>query len=49
MRFGAGALPAQVCRGLFGQGCGLALRTDKLAIAYQAALHIASILIWVRC
>ncbi|OVZ99253.1 hypothetical protein B9W62_39345 [Streptomyces sp. CS113] len=28
---------------------GLALRTDKLAIAYQAALHVASILIWVRC
>lgn len=28
---------------------GLALRTEKLAIAYQAALHVASILIWVRC
>ncbi|MEL5956205.1 IS5 family transposase [Streptomyces sp. CLV115] len=28
---------------------GLALRTDKLAIAYQDALHFASILIWVRC
>ncbi|QUI34711.1 IS5 family transposase [Streptomyces alfalfae] len=28
---------------------GLALRTDKLAITYQAALHVASILIWVRC
>lgn len=27
---------------------GLALWTDKLAIAYQAALHVASILIWVR-
>lgn len=26
---------------------GLALRTDKLAIAYQAALHLAAILIWV--
>lgn len=28
---------------------GLAMRTDKLAIAYQAALHLASILIWTRC
>ncbi|MFF6773271.1 IS5 family transposase [Streptomyces sp. NPDC012637] len=27
---------------------GLAMRTDKLAIAYQAALHIAAILIWTR-
>ncbi|MFF0706371.1 IS5 family transposase [Streptomyces tendae] len=27
---------------------GLALRTDKLAIAYQAALHLAAILIWAR-
>ncbi|MFK4090496.1 IS5 family transposase [Kribbella sp. NPDC020789] len=27
---------------------GLATRTDKLAIAYQAALHLAGILIWVR-
>ncbi|MET7622294.1 IS5 family transposase [Streptomyces sp. NPDC005408] len=27
---------------------GLATRTDKLAIAYQAALHLASILIWNR-
>ncbi|WTQ32936.1 IS5 family transposase [Streptomyces virginiae] len=27
---------------------GLAMRTDKLAIAYQAALHLASILIWAR-
>lgn len=27
---------------------GLAMRTDKLAIAYQAALHLAGILIWVR-
>lgn len=25
---------------------GLAMRTDKLAIAYQAALHVAAILIW---
>ncbi|MEU2565094.1 FAD-dependent oxidoreductase, partial [Streptomyces longispororuber] len=27
---------------------GLAARTDKLAIAYQAALHLAGILIWTR-
>lgn len=27
---------------------GLALRTDKLSIAYQAALHVAAILIWSR-
>jgi hypothetical protein len=27
---------------------GLASRTDTLAIAYQAALHLASILIWIR-
>jgi transposase len=27
---------------------GLATRTDKLAIAYQAALHLAGILIWAR-
>ncbi|MHC3394788.1 IS5 family transposase [Streptomyces noursei] len=27
---------------------GLATRADKLAIAYQAALHLASILIWTR-
>jgi transposase len=27
---------------------GLATRTDKLAIAYQAALHLATILIWAR-
>ncbi|MFJ8253775.1 IS5 family transposase [Streptomyces sp. NPDC094466] len=27
---------------------GLAMRTDKLAIAYQAALFLAAILIWVR-
>ncbi|MFD0009182.1 transposase, partial [Streptomyces sp. NPDC127178] len=27
---------------------GLATRTDKLAIAYQAALHLAVILIWTR-
>lgn len=27
---------------------GLAMRTDKLAIAYQAALYLAAILIWAR-
>ncbi|MER6237611.1 transposase, partial [Streptomyces clavifer] len=27
---------------------GLAMRTDKLAIAYQGALHLAAILIWSR-
>ncbi|MEU9317372.1 IS5 family transposase [Streptomyces sp. NPDC048295] len=27
---------------------GLAIRTDKLAIAYEAALHLAAILIWSR-
>lgn len=27
---------------------GLAMRTDKTAIAYQAALHLAAILIWTR-
>ncbi|MGW6742830.1 IS5 family transposase [Streptomyces sp. NPDC055025] len=27
---------------------GLAMRADKLAMAYQAALHLAAILIWVR-
>ncbi|MFE5513039.1 IS5 family transposase [Streptomyces sp. NPDC056529] len=27
---------------------GLAMRTDKLAIAYQAALHLAATLIWTR-
>ncbi|MGW6613225.1 IS5 family transposase [Streptomyces erythrochromogenes] len=27
---------------------GLATRTDKLAIAYQAALHLAGILIWIQ-
>ncbi|MGW6732290.1 IS5 family transposase [Streptomyces sp. NPDC055013] len=27
---------------------GLAMRTDKLAVAYQAALHLAAILIWTR-
>ncbi|MFJ1802277.1 hypothetical protein [Streptomyces sp. NPDC088180] len=33
-----------------GSRCGgLALRTDELAIGYQAVLHIASVLIRVRC
>ncbi|WP_454325330.1 IS5 family transposase [Streptomyces ambofaciens] len=27
---------------------GLAMRTDKLAVAYRAALHLAAILIWAR-
>ncbi|MFJ9041104.1 IS5 family transposase [Streptomyces sp. NPDC102406] len=27
---------------------GLAMRTDKLALAYQAALHLAAILIWTK-
>lgn len=27
---------------------GLATRTDKLAVAYQAALHLAAFLIWAR-
>lgn len=27
---------------------GLAMRVDKLAIAYQAARHVAAILIWTR-
>ncbi|MET9880885.1 hypothetical protein ABZZ36_40740, partial [Actinacidiphila glaucinigra] len=27
---------------------GLAMRTDKLAIAYQAALHLATIFMWTR-
>lgn len=27
---------------------GLAMRTDKLAFAYQAALHLAALLIWTR-
>lgn len=27
---------------------GLAMRTDKPAVAYQAALHLAAILIWSR-
>lgn len=27
---------------------GLAMRTDELAVAYQAALHLAAILMWTR-
>ncbi|ATL32766.1 hypothetical protein KY5_7748 [Streptomyces formicae] len=27
---------------------GLVMRTDKLATVYQAALHLAAILIWLR-
>ncbi|MEV2273655.1 transposase [Nonomuraea africana] len=27
---------------------GLAMQTDKLAIAYQVALHLAAILIWTQ-
>ncbi|CAM5652180.1 hypothetical protein SCALM49S_10225 [Streptomyces californicus] len=34
------------CR--FKQWRGLAMRTDKLAIAYQAAFHLAAIFIWAR-
>ncbi|CAH9416026.1 Mobile element protein [Streptomyces globisporus] len=26
----------------------MAMRTDKLAIAYEGALHLAAILIWTR-
>jgi transposase len=36
------------CINRFKQWRGLATRTDKLAIAYQAALHLAGILIWTR-
>ncbi|MFB8242857.1 IS5 family transposase [Kitasatospora purpeofusca] len=36
------------CIGRLKQWRGLAMRTDKLAIAYQAALHLAAILIWSR-
>ncbi|WP_406835000.1 IS5 family transposase (plasmid) [Streptomyces sp. AHU1] len=36
------------CINRFKQWRGLAMRTDKLAIVYQAALHLASILIRVR-
>ncbi|WP_432071190.1 IS5 family transposase [Streptomyces sp. AA1529] len=36
------------CNNRLKQWRGLAMRTDKLAIAYQAALHLAAILIWSR-
>ncbi|MFF6953006.1 IS5 family transposase [Streptomyces iakyrus] len=36
------------CIDRFKQWRGLAMRTDKLAIAYQAALHLAAILVWAR-
>ncbi|XMN11313.1 IS5 family transposase [Streptomyces griseobrunneus] len=36
------------CISRFKQWRGLAMRTDKLAIAYDAALHLAAILIWAR-
>jgi hypothetical protein len=29
-------------------GARLAMQTDKLAVAYQAAPHLAAILIWTR-
>ncbi|MFF7041137.1 hypothetical protein ACIP4T_07545 [Streptomyces massasporeus] len=34
------------CINRFKQWRGLAMRTDKLAIAYQAALRLAAILVW---
>jgi transposase len=36
------------CIGRLKQWRGLAMRTDKLAMAYRAALHLAAILIWAR-
>ncbi|MEU3606409.1 transposase [Streptomyces sp. NPDC035033] len=36
------------CINRFKQRRGLAMRTDKLAIAYQAAFHLAAILMWTR-
>lgn len=36
------------CINRFKQWRGLAMRTEKLAIAYQAALHLAVILMWTR-
>ncbi|QTD95877.1 IS5 family transposase ISBli8 [Streptomyces cyanogenus] len=51
-RFDAGACkqPNTVERSInrLKQWRGLATRTDKLAIAYQAAHHLAAILIWAR-
>ncbi|GAA2073878.1 hypothetical protein GCM10009801_27420 [Streptomyces albiaxialis] len=39
---------AERCINRLKQRCGLATRTDRLVIAYQAALHLAGILIWTR-
>lgn len=39
---------AERCINRLKQWRGLAMRTDKLAIAYQAALHFAAILMWAR-
>ena len=36
------------CINALKQWRGLATRTDKLALAYQAALHLAGVLIWIR-
>ncbi|MEU2770974.1 IS5 family transposase [Streptomyces diastaticus] len=36
------------CISRFKQWRGLALRADKLALAFQAALHFAAVLIWLR-
>lgn len=36
------------CINRFRQWRSLAMRTDKLAITYQAALHLAAILVWAR-
>ncbi|WP_405548088.1 hypothetical protein [Streptomyces phaeochromogenes] len=42
---GSGTVAGRVTHRLK-QWRGLAMRTDKLAIAYQAALHLATVLIW---
>ena len=51
-RFDAGAYKqrntVERCINRLKQWCGLATRTDKLAITFQAALHLAAILIWTR-
>ena len=36
------------CINCLKQWRGLATRTDKLAIAYEAALHLVGILVWTR-
>ncbi|CAL9673363.1 hypothetical protein SUDANB150_07635 [Streptomyces sp. enrichment culture] len=36
------------CIGRLKQWRGLAMRTNKLALAYRAALHLAAILMWAR-